>query len=40
MMKTLETILNIISYGFLVTIGIVIIRIGMKVTGFKIFGKR
>jgi len=36
-MKTLETLLNIFSYGILAMIGVAIVKIGMKIFGIKLF---
>jgi len=40
MMKTLEILLNIFSYGILAWISVMVVRIGMKFCGIKIFGDR
>jgi len=40
MLKNLEVLLNIASYGFLAMICVTIVRIGMKLCGIKIFDDR
>jgi hypothetical protein len=40
MLKTVEVLLNIASYGIMAIICVVIIRIGLKICGIEIFGDK
>jgi hypothetical protein len=40
MLKSIEILLNIISYGFLAFICVIIVKIGLKILGIQIFGDR
>lgn len=39
-MKTLEVLLNIFSYGILAMFFLTLIKIGLKISGVKIFGDK
>jgi len=40
MLKNLEVLLNIASYGILAMICVTVVKIGMKICGIKVFGDR